>query len=259
MRARLVLVAVCLPAFAAAQRPDSTATLLGRVVDEVDSGAVAFATISVAGADLLTRADGWGYFRISGIKPGPHELVIRALGYAKLTQSVDLVPGTTPRRPYSMTRVPHLLEQMVVEGRSMRVPRGFEDVYRRGGTGFGVFITREQIDSMNPLDIKAMLAPIPGVYVNDRGVYFQRCPGTWPPQLWIDGQRVTRFKRQDQPDFHSFTPPPADPYFLNELLTGIGPQEVQAIEVYRSNSETPAEFLDGSGCGVLAIWTKRGP
>lgn len=255
MRFAVVVLGVSLPAFAGAQQLDSTVTLLGRVADEVDSGAVANATVNVVGSRLVVRSNGWGYFRIDGVRPGPHELVIRSLGYAKLTQSIDIVAGTKPERDFYMTRVPHVLTEMVVYGRAMRVPRGFEEIYRRGGRGWGTFITREQIDSVDPVDLKTMLATIPGVLANDRGVYFQRCPPMWPPQLWIDGQRVTRFSKMVTPGIGR----DPDPHFFNEFLTGIRPVQVQAVEVYTSTSSTPAEFLDGSGCGTVAIWTKRGP
>lgn len=259
MRFRLLVCAVCIPLSVRAQRPDTTATLLGRVVDEVDSGAVANATINVLGTRLIARSDGLGYFRIDGVRPGTRELIIRALGYARLTQSEDFAAGDRVHRDYVMTRAPHLLSEMVVHGRAMRVPHGFEEIYRRGARGWGTFITREQIDSLNPLDIKTMLATVPGVFTNDRGVYFQRCPAFWTPQLWIDGQRVTRFRKTLVSDPRDPESRDTDPYFLNEYLTGMLPADVQAIEVYASNAATPAEFLDGSGCGVIAIWTRHGP
>jgi len=252
------LLIVLLPAAAAAQRVDSTVTLIGRVRDEVDSGAIAHATINVLGTSLVAYPDGKGQFRLDGIQPGTREVIIRALGYAKLIQSDEFRDSGIIRRDYYMQRIPHLLTQMVVQGRAMRVPRGMEEIYRRGARGWGTFITREQIDSLEPIDLKTILATIPGVYTNDRGVAFQRCPNYWEPQLWIDGQRVTRFKRQPQLDRNRGGPSP-DPYFLNELLTGILPRQVQAMEVYASNSSTPAEFMDGSGCGTIAIWTLRGP
>lgn len=255
MRIRLLVVAVLFPLPLAAQRADTTVTLLGRVVDQVDSGAIAHATINVLGTGLVARTDGWGYFRIDGVHPGQRELVIRALGYAKLIQSEEIAAGTGARRDYYMTRVPHVLTEMVVQGRAMRVPHGFEEIYRRGSRGWGTFITREQIDSLNPVDLKSLLTTIPGVYTNDRGVYFQRCPVFWTPQLWVDGQRVTRFAKARHPE----DGPDPDPYHFNEYLTGILPSDVQAMEVYASNASTPAEYLDGSGCGVIAVWTKRGP
>lgn len=259
MRFALLLAAVSLPAIAAAQQSDSTVTLLGRVADGVDSGAVANATVNIVGSAYVVRTNGWGYFRIDGVHPGSRELVIRALGYARLTQSIDVVAGAKPERDFYMMRVPHVLSEMVVNGRAMRVPRGFEEIYRRGARGWGAFITREQIDSINPVDLKTMLATIPGVATNDYGVFFQRCPPSWPPQLWIDGQRVTRFKKMATPASYRIGGEDPDPYFFNELLTGILPTQVQAVEVYTSTSSTPAEFSDQSGCGVVAVWTKRGP
>lgn len=257
MRFRQLLI-VLLPAVAAAQRADSTVTLIGRVRDELDSGAIAHATINVLGSSLVAYADGKGQFRIDDIRPGTREVVIRALGYAKLIQSDEFLDSGVVRRDYYMQRVPHLLSEMVVQGRAMRVPHGMEEIYRRGARGWGTFVTREQIDSLDPIDLKAILSTIPGVYANDRGVAFERCPPTWQPQLWIDGQRVTRFRRQAQLDRNSIGQTP-DPNFLNELLTGVLPRQVQAMEVYTSTSSTPAEFMDGSGCGTIAIWTLRGP
>ena len=258
MRFQKLLLAVLLPAAAAAQRADSTVTLIGRVRDQVDSGAVAHATINVLGTSLVAVPDGKGQFRIDGIRPGTRELVIRALGYAKLIQSDGFSGNGVVRRDYYMQRIPHALTEMVVQGRAMRVPHGMEEIYRRGARGWGTFITREQIDSLDPIDIKSMLATIPGVYTNDRGVAFQRCPPSWQPQLWIDGQRVTRFTRLAQLDRNAIGPT-TDPNFLNELLTGILPRQVQAIEVYTSNASTPAEFMDRAGCGTIAVWTLRGP
>lgn len=260
MRLALLLGAVAMPALVGAQQQDSTVVLLGRVADEVDSGAVAHAMINVLGTDVVAHSDGWGYFRIGGLPLGTHTLIIRALGYGKLQQSFDITGGSTARRDFYMTRVPHLLTEMVIHGRGMRVPRGFEDVYRRGTRGLGgTFITREQIDSLNPLDLKTMLATIPGVFTNDRGVYFDRCPDSWRPQLWIDGVRVTEFKKTATPDpVANSMGTDDDPFFFNELLTQILPSQVQAIEVYPSNMTTPAEFL-GYGCGTIAVWLKRGP
>ena len=40
-------------------------------------------------------------------------------------------------------------------------------------------------------------------------------------------------------------------------LNTIGPDQIEAIEVYTSAANTPAEFNRTSkGCGVIAIWTR---
>ena len=39
----------------------------------------------------------------------------------------------------------------------------------------------------------------------------------------------------------------------------VQPQDVAAIEVYKSSAETPMQFqgADGGPCGTIVIWTKR--
>jgi hypothetical protein len=43
---------------------------------------------------------------------------------------------------------------------------------------------------------------------------------------------------------------------INELIT---PDQVQAIEIFRGPSETPAQWRDSnSACGVILIWSRAG-
>ena len=232
--------AIVIPVVLCGQQPP-TATLLGRVVDETDSGAVAHATVNVLGTNLFGYTDGWGYFRISGVHAGDREIVIRAIGYAKLIESQKFASGEQLKRSFTMMRLPHTLTQMVILGHSVRVPHGMEEIYRRGMRGWGKFITREQIDSINPIDLKMMLGMVPGVYENDRGVTFPMCGS---PHVWVDGQDMTRLEGS---------------YAQAEFLSYMVPSEVQAVEVYTRPLTVPAEFLGGNPCGVIAIWTKRGP
>jgi hypothetical protein len=161
--------------------------------------------------------------------------------------------GAVVQSDFVLSRVPHVLEQMVVHGRSLRVPRFFDDIYRRGARGWGAFITREQIDSLDPADVQTVIGMVPGMTASSRGIYFNTCSWGAFGQLWVDGQRVTRFKRgRDDPLARE------DPYYMNEWLSNIRPFDVQAIEVYPSAGTIPAEFLDGQPCGVVAIWTRRG-
>ena len=39
----------------------------------------------------------------------------------------------------------------------------------------------------------------------------------------------------------------------------VHPSEVEGIEIYRGESDTPAEFVTRwVGCGTIVIWTRRG-
>jgi hypothetical protein len=253
VRIAVVLSAALVFPFAVNAQQSALATLEGRVLDATDSGSIAWADVQIVGANLIVRADGRGNYRLTGIPGSAKEFSVRALGYARLTQSEEFLPGATLRRDIYMMRIPHTLSQIRVQGRSLRVPRSFEQIYERGTRGFGTFITREQIDSLNPFDLKTMFTTVPGVYTNTRGVYFHKCSGGSLGQLWIDGQRVTRFAKQQYGGR-----PSSDPYFFNELLEQVRPTSVQAIEIYPTRVFIPAEFLDGNPCAVIAIWTKRG-
>ncbi|HTI05902.1 MAG TPA: carboxypeptidase-like regulatory domain-containing protein, partial [Gemmatimonadales bacterium] len=111
--ASLTVAAMLIPAVLSSQQ-SAMATLSGRVIDQTDSGAVAHATINVLGTDLFGYTDGWGYFRIRGIRPGDREIVIKAIGYAKLIESQRFANGEQLKRDFTMMRLPHTLTQMVI-------------------------------------------------------------------------------------------------------------------------------------------------
>ena len=247
----LTVISVGLSAPRAARRlsADTTTTLVGRILDVIDSAGVSGANIRVIGTDLTARTDGRGQFRIAGIPVGSRRLEVRAFRYSPDTESVLLTARDSVHVDIYLRRLPQLLSEMVVHGRAMRVPRGFEAVYMRGARGWGTFITAEQIDSIAPKDIKTMFEGIKGVFVSQRGVYFNRCYGNQLfggeyGEVWIDGVRATKFQ--------------SDRQLMNELIEDIPPSEVQAIEVYTSSVDIPAEFTSGgSPCAVIAIWCKR--
>ena len=249
------LAGVFLPLGSVQRLPaDSTATLVGRVADATDSAGVAGANVQIVGTSLTVRTDGRGMFRLRGVPPGLHEIEVRAFRYSPDTMVATFVTGDSARVQIYMHRVAQLLSEMVVQGRSMRVPRGFEAVYARGGRGWGTFITAEQIDSIGPKDVKTMFQAIRGVVVTQHGVYFNRCQGNvvmWPEwaELWVDGDRVTRFNVGGDP---------SDSRMMNNYLENIPASDVQAIEVYTSSVTIPAEFASGgSPCAVIAVWRKR--
>ena len=249
------LLALGNASIAEAQR-DSTATLVGRILDATDSGGVANAGIQIVGTNLVARSDGRGRFRLPRIPPGRREIQARFFRYSPFKDTVIFVAGDSLRLDIYLQRVPQLLSELVVHGRAFRVPHGFESVYERGARGWGTFITREQIDSVGPKDIKTMFEGIRGVFVGQDGVYFNRCygnPALWGEyaEVWFDGQRVTNFQ---------FSKDPRDPRQMNAFMETLPPSEVQAIEVYTASVNIPAEFTSGgSPCAVIAIWRKHGP
>ena len=246
-----------------AQAPrDGSAILVGRILDATDSAGVASAGIQIAGTNLVARSDGRGRYRLTGIPPGRREIEARYFRYSPTKETVMFVAGDSLRLDIYLKRLPQLLSELVIHGRGYRVPHGYESVYERGARGWGTFITREQIDSVGPKDVKTMFEGIKGVVVGQDGVYFNRCygnPQLWGEQaeVWFDGQRVTNFDFGARRDIVA---DPRDPRQMNSFLEGLPPSEIQAIEVYTSSVNIPAEFTSGgSPCAVIAIWRKHGP
>ncbi|HKW47381.1 MAG TPA: carboxypeptidase-like regulatory domain-containing protein [Gemmatimonadaceae bacterium] len=249
-------VCVALTQALVAQPPrDSAATLVGRILDATDTGAVANADVRIGGTNLIARSDGRGRFRLTGVPAGRREIEVRYFRYSPRKDTVLFVAGDSLRLDIYLKRLPQLLSELVVHGRAFRVPHGFESVYERGSRGWGTFITREQIDSVGPKDVKTLFEGIKGVVVGQDGVYFNRCYGNpvmWGEyaELWFDGQRVTNFETSQDP---------RDPRMMNAFLETLPPSEIQAIEVYTSSVNIPAEFTSGgSPCAVIAIWRKHG-
>lgn len=234
---RFVAVTAILPTLVAAQSRDTMAVLEGHVRDAVDSGAVSYVEVRLG--SRYTRTDGLGKYRLA-LPPGEQEVTYRILGYSPMVLRESVIAGDTLKRDVYLARVPQLLTGMEVRGKSVRVPAGYETVYKRAARGVGSFITREQIDSLPANSILAVLkqANVPFIRaernVSDEIMLVtQRCRAV---QLLFNGTPINYLQT------------------VTEILEKTPPSWVQAIEVYDSRATMPPEFLPH--CGVVAIWTR---
>lgn len=78
------------------QKSDPRCEISGRVVDATTNDPLPFATVVLQGETLGTLTDLDGNYRLEGISPGLHNIVVSTLGYS--TQAV-LEIETTPARP----------------------------------------------------------------------------------------------------------------------------------------------------------------
>ena len=151
-------------------------------------------------------------------------------------------------------------------GPDLLVPPRLRGFYERRRRGRGWFLTAEDLEKRNPMRISHTLSMIPGVRLytvdghhmtvrmntaigmfghnaqrrdTDAPPGRNKIPGC-PPLLYLDGTPIGG---------------------IDDMLdTIVYSHEVAGIEVYRRASELPAEFSGSrSGCGVIVIWTKRGP
>jgi hypothetical protein len=71
----------------------------------------------------------------------------------------------------------------------------------------------------------------------------------------FNGCRIRMARSECQPDFFVEGLPANNPSSLEMPLIGI-----IGIEIYRTITETPVDFLRGNNtCGTIVIWTRSGP
>lgn len=258
-----------LPRAAAAQEPPERTELRGRVSLLGDTAVpVVAAEVELLSSGQRAVTDRDGRFRFAEVRPGEHELRVRRLGHKSATRRVVVEAGKVNTADVELQRAAAELSEVVIEGRRVKVPPRYGAVYERAARGWGKLFTREDIEQRNPSDLKALLATLPGVQTNDRGVTFQRCqadlhnlsaalsggsgsrstlsakrrPGN--VQVYVDGLRLTWTTDDQQAE--------AD---ADRVISRIHPSTIEAMEVYTGVARIPAEFLSDA-CAAIVIWTK---
>jgi hypothetical protein len=232
---------------------DTTARLHGRASSSFNGRPIAGVMISVPAAHKFVVTDSSGGFWIAGLEPGAQ--VVRIAYQGRETQEYQFVL----RRAHTETIAVLLdleamnLNPLVVEARQTNMWRDLAGFYerKRWYGGFARFITREEIEHIQPKQIGTVLA-LEGIVV--------RCYGYCFP---------TRFSRG-----HLC----AVPINVNGLpwaednYEHIPITSVAAIEIYRSEppyglspslSITPGssiwmggDFPTSNPCGLVLIWTR---
>ena len=240
-------------------------------------GAAQVALVSSAGnavsADQSART---GHFSLRAPRPGTYRVQVRRLGYRARTESVE-VGSRGLELDIRLEPLPVSLDPVTVEADLSL--RHLEQVgfYVRQLSDFGHFITRDAIGHRQPKRLTDVLTTVPGVRLVPDGQVIGRTMlqfrsatttlgGLCEPRVFVDGLIAIRgdskpvvmtpggglIDELNQEDPRSPEPSVDDV---------VDPRDVEAIEVYRSGAEVPAQF-GGMGpftrCGVVVIWTKKG-
>jgi len=156
--------------------------------------------------------------------------------------------------------------------------------YQRVAEGLGDFITPEEIEERGAVgNLSDLLRGIPGITLYHSLILFRsqgasatlvrelgedefQSIGRCEPTIWIDGSKQP-FASSPlvgvDPLYRPDLPPQARLLRDSDLEQGVnewlGPEQILAIEVYRSAATTPLRWGDlGSACGTIVIWTKIG-
>lgn len=228
-----------------------TSTILAVVVDAESHKPVSGVTVSVV--DGPTRVtDKLGRAVFLNLPAGVHVLEAENLGYATRRDSVFLVPRRPVRVELPLTPEALELEGITVSVSPLEPTARLSPVLEHLARGRGDILLRQDIERMgNP--------PLPNLLDRVQGIRLVRIEGfntymvpiirgardlngrLCAPVLIMDGHEID----------------------LNEdpesavMLSALSGHEVEAIEVYASAGEVPADFhVNRSRCGVIAVWTR---
>jgi hypothetical protein len=246
-----LVVMALLPAAVSGQR------VVGRVLESGNDKPVANVSLRLENADGVRSevvSDSLGRFTLRANGSGSYTLSTYHIAYAPARASVQLGANEQLDLIVRVTVSPTELPPIVIVARSRAPDPALERVgfYERKAEGFGVFRTPEDIEKRKPYATSDLFQSVNGIriiYLGLRGKDILVTRGEDPncsPRLIIDNviiRRGGRFSRTDDP-------------VLDQVVQ---PQDINAIEIYRSTSETPKQYqaLDVV-CGVVVIWTKRG-
>src|SRR5881398_3413137 len=171
---------------------------------------------------------------------GDYLLQVRALGYAVAAWPLQLGAGEVLHQDFELEPLPVQLDPVLVERQPRFAEQRRREFERRRSGGRGYFITEEQIRQASAHILSDLLRNVPGVHIQCRGaaagcvVRMARAPRDSRPDYFVDAFPATYSTSLDMP------------------TTGI-----IGVEIYRTLSETPLEFVRGNGqCGTIVIWTR---
>jgi hypothetical protein len=221
----------------------------------------------VTGAEVIDMATGTkaltsetGTISLAWLEAGNTVLQIRKVGYTSKMVTVVVSPSDT----VSITVLLKPLGQALPEVRTTAAPLAtgkLAEFERRRATGFGHFITRDQLDKMEGHVMSDVLRTIPGPklmqdprrrtsdpsawYVGTtrpRASFLRSGPnGTCLAAIMLDGAMV--YSGNDS----------EPPYNINTIR----PDEIQGVEYYAGGATMPAEYNSTRNtCGLLVIWTR---
>jgi hypothetical protein len=208
---------------------------------------------------MMTFSDSLGRYVLTAPAAGSYYVSARRLGYPPdFKGPYELQPGHAVDVPFSMRRLVFVLDPLNVTAEAVDQFLEYVGFTHRKKFNRGYFMDREEIEKRlgSVADAAQLLSVVPGVEVVEglldrvggsviRMGAFGACDAKGP-RIWVDGLLIAT---EDLPGQLQF-------YALSQVVQ---PEDIYAIEVYRSPSQVPIQYGGPqSGCGGVLIWTARG-
>ncbi len=221
--------------------PLGTALLAGHVT-AADGHPLEGAMVLLLGTRISARSDVDGAFRLTGLPAGTQSVEIREIGYSPKRFAVDLAPHRQSQLTAALDERTTVLKTIEVTAKAGSDIPGFA---QRRKSGLGFYMDQDQLDKVGAITTTDLFRTVPGVQVVWDGSAYSvqvgrnSTTGSCPVQWYIDGA----------------------PFLAvgDDIDQIVQPQDIAAIEVYKSSAETPIQFqgAGGSPCGTIVVWTKR--
>ena len=215
------------------------ARLSGTILDPAGKP-VASAHAVVWGTNLDVQSNERGAFALEGLPGGTHTLEIRVIGYTPLTRVVHLAAERPATIEVKLERAAVILATETIRGKLV-YSRQLVEFNRRRRSGFGKYLTTEEIERRPNTRLGSLLQGMSGVHVQFRPgqstvVMRGSMGGYCIPTLYVDGNRDL------SGDF-------------DYLYT----DEIAGVEVYSSEAGRPGGYTDSNRCGAILVWTRPRP
>ena len=233
----------------AAAAPPGTVVLRGRVLARATDGPIRDAAIVLEGDSVRARTDSTGAFSVTGLVPGPHAVIVRAIGFVEVAFMAELRAGAKLEYMIRLDLVPVAQELAPVTVRTdapVRPSYRLVDIERRRKTGRGQYLGLEEIEQSRASTLPDLTRGMRGVSMHCGGTLYGggigcriqmvRAPNGCQPDYVVDGR-------------------------VDNMFGGATPvRDIVALEIYTGPSDVPGEFAGtNAGGGVVVIWTRSGP
>jgi hypothetical protein len=208
-----------------------------------------------------TRTDSMGVFLFRTETSGDMVLSATRIGYRTARMGVSVEAQLRDAVDVKLQPDAVALDPINVGAESGVLEDRLKAYIRRRELGAGYFIPEQRLKNARGVPLSDMMRSVPGVavttrktpfgplvYTNANGMQYQLSPlqggnrqqaGPCPMQLYVDGRH---FSTQDLG------------------IDIIKPEDLVAVEIFRSVAEMPAEFGGiHVRCGVVSVWTRRTP
>ncbi len=230
-------------------------TINGRVIDLYSSKGIPYVFVEVETPDNGNRSvklsDSLGNFSFDNFRYDKFIISTTRFGY------VDITVGPFNLSNRDSLRVTIQLEPAPIELEEVEITADYLDLlldrrgfYKRKEIGRGKYYTRDDFKYRFFPDAADMLQMIPGIGVKEM------LPGTEDISSEGDGVKVFAYRNR-----RGLNQVPPMSIFLDgapvnaDYLLMLNPDDISALEVYKSWLTTPAEFSQTGTAGAILIWT----